>query len=48
LNAKLNASAEHGDVDVFVSTDDKLVKAENTLNLKMKVINPLNWLMEVL
>ncbi len=42
------ASAEYGDVDVFLSTDDKLVNAANTLNLKMKVMNPLNWLMEVL
>jgi hypothetical protein len=35
-------------VDVFLSTDDKLLRAASRLELKMKVINPMIWLMEVL
>ena len=36
------ASAIAGNVDVFVTVDDKLIKSSQKLNLNMKVINPLN------
>ncbi|MDR0446369.1 MAG: PIN domain-containing protein, partial [Oscillospiraceae bacterium] len=42
------AVAEKGDVDAFLTTDDRLLKAAHKLNLKIKVANPVAWLMEVL
>ena len=42
------ALAENSGVDVFLSTDDKLIKASNKLSLNVKVKNPLNWISEVL
>jgi predicted nucleic acid-binding protein len=42
------ASAE-GKVDIFLTTDDKfLKKAQQILALQVKVLNPLQWLEEVL
>ncbi len=35
-------------VDVFLTTDDKLILRANNLGLKIKVINPLKWVTEVL
>lgn len=44
------ACAVEAQVDVFLSTDDKLVKRalRNPDNIKIKVSNPLSWLQEVL
>jgi len=41
------ASAYVADVDVFLSTDDKLIKAWKRLDYAMNVTNPINWFMEV-
>ena len=40
------ASAEAAGADVLLSTDDKFIKATNRLELGIKVINPLKFLME--
>jgi hypothetical protein len=42
------ALAESADVNVLLSTDDKMVKLSKRLNLNIKVKNPLSWLPEVL
>ncbi len=44
------ACAKYAKVEVFLSTDDKLVKKahKNQAMLQMRVDNPLNWLQEVL
>lgn len=44
------ACAEIGGADVFLSTDDKLVKAakRNSKATNIRVENPLNWLQEVI
>lgn len=42
------ASAEAGDVDVMLTTDDKLEKMSEKLNLKVKVMNPLKFAWEVI
>ena len=44
------ACAEHCDADVFLTTDDKLLRLarENSSQLKIKVYNPLIWLKEVI
>ena len=42
------AIAEYSNVDVFLSTDDKLVSLANKVSLPVKVVNPLKWLSEVL
>jgi len=44
------ACAEHGKADVFLTTDDVLLKKvkQNKHAIKLKVENPLRWLMEVL
>ena len=36
------ACAVYSGTDIFLTVDDKLIKACNNLNLDMKVINPLN------
>ena len=43
------ACAEQGDADVFLTTDDKLIKAvkRNFKEIKVKVENPLLWLYKV-
>lgn len=40
------ACAEHSNVDVFLTTDDKLIRTANRLagQLDILVDNPLNWL----
>jgi len=40
--------AEFSNVDVLLTTDSKLEKASSKLKLKIKVINPLKYLLEVL
>jgi len=42
------ASAENANVDILLTTDTKFEKAVTKLNLKLKVINPLKYLMEVI
>jgi predicted nucleic acid-binding protein len=42
------ATAEYGDVDVFLTTDNRLNNALNRAEVRIKVKNPLVWLMEVL
>lgn len=43
------ACAESGDVDVFLTTDDKLVKraARMRAKLDVRVANPLQWAQEI-
>lgn len=40
--------AEYAEVDVLLTTDDKFEKACSKLNLNTKVMNPLNFLLEVM
>lgn len=42
------ASAEAGEVDVMLTTDDKLEKMADRLDLKVKVMNPLKFAWEVI
>lgn len=42
------ASAESGNADVFLSTDDKLVRACSKLQLQVRVMNPATYLAEVI
>ena len=42
------ASAETGNADVFLTTDRKLINAAKRSDIRIKVGNPLIWLMEVL
>ncbi|MDR3331878.1 MAG: PIN domain-containing protein [Synergistaceae bacterium] len=42
------ASAESGGADVFLTTDNRLIKSANRANVNVLVKNPLIWLMEVL
>jgi len=42
------ALAETGEVDVFLTTDDRLLRTAKKLNLKVKIDNPVSWLMEVI
>ena len=42
------ASAESGKVDVFLTADKRLINKAGRIGLKIRVKNPLIWLMEVL
>jgi len=42
------AVAESSEVDILLSTDDKLVKLARRLSLSVRMTNPLEWLSEVL
>ena len=42
------AVAEINLADVFLTTDDKLLRAAHRLDVRIKVANPVTWLMEVL
>lgn len=42
------ASAEKVDADVFITTDDRLIKACQELDLTVKVMNPIEFVMEEL
>lgn len=42
------ASAEVGEVDVMLTTDDKVEKMSGKLDLKIKVMNPLKFAWEVI
>ncbi|MDR0425364.1 MAG: PIN domain-containing protein [Clostridiales Family XIII bacterium] len=41
------AIAESGGVDVFLTTDDRLLRAASKIELKTRAANPVTWLMEV-
>jgi predicted nucleic acid-binding protein len=41
------ALAETGGADVFLTTDDRLLRSASKIELKTKVANPVSWLMEV-
>jgi len=42
------ALAETSDVDVFLTTDDRLLRLASKMDLKIKIANPILWLMEVM
>ena len=42
------AAAENANVDVFLSTDARLIKAAARTDIKIRVDNPLNYYTEVL
>ena len=42
------SSAEFGDAEIFLTTDDKLIKACKNLSLKMEVLNPVHYLKEAI
>jgi predicted nucleic acid-binding protein len=42
------ATAEAANVDVFLTTDDKFLKYAERISIHIPVMNPVNWLMEVL
>ena len=42
------ASAEQGKADVFLTTDDKLIRVCRKLPLSIKVLNPISYLAEVI
>ncbi|MDR0648776.1 MAG: PIN domain-containing protein [Synergistaceae bacterium] len=42
------ASAEFGEADIFLTTDRRLLNATQRVDVKIKINNPLKWLMEVL
>jgi predicted nucleic acid-binding protein len=50
LDALHISSAEKGGADVFLTTDDKLLKIVNQKNimLQTRIDNPLKWLLEVI
>jgi hypothetical protein len=43
------ACAEYGNVDIFLTTDDEIIKKFNKNDgaFKVKIRNPLTWLAEV-
>jgi predicted nucleic acid-binding protein len=42
------ALAEDGNAEIFLTTDDRLVRLAKKIHLRTKVCNPVVWLMEVL
>lgn len=42
------AFAENGNIDYFITTDRLLINAAKRTNLKIKVINPIEFVMEVI
>lgn len=42
------AYAESSNIDYFITTDRLLINASNRTDLKVKVINPINFIMEVI
>lgn len=42
------ASAEAGNADIFLTTDDKLIKACSHIKLNVRVMNPVSYLAEVI
>ncbi|MBR0260831.1 MAG: hypothetical protein IJQ85_03455 [Selenomonadaceae bacterium] len=48
MDAAHLACAEFGDADIFLTTDDKLIKACGNLNLKFRILNPATYFKEVI
>lgn len=48
MDAAHLASAEFGDADIFLTTDDKFIRACKNLNLKFRVLNPVAYFKEVI
>lgn len=42
------AMAEMSGADIFLTTDDRLLRTAKKIDLKIKAANPVSWLMEVL
>ena len=44
------ACAESGDVDIFLTTDDKLLKLATKMSEKINIVvsNPISWIVEVM
>ena len=42
------ALAEADEVNVFLTTDDRLLRTAKRLDLKINIANPVSWLMEVM
>ncbi len=42
------AYAEAGNADIFLTTDDRLIKASARIALALRVLNPVDYVMEVL
>lgn len=42
------ASAEAGNANIFLTTDDKLIKACRNIDLNVRVMNPVSYLAEVI
>ena len=42
------AVSEIGGADIFLTTDDNLLRAAGKLELKIRIANPISWLMEVI
>ena len=42
------SSAEHGEADILLTTDRKFINRALASDTKIKILNPLMWLMEVL
>ena len=42
------ALAESSNVNVFLTTDDRLLRKANRMDVKIKTANPVTWLMEVM
>jgi len=41
------ALAETNEIDVFLTTDDRLLRSVSKIDLKIKSANPVSWLMEI-
>ena len=42
------ALAEKGNADVLLTTDDQFIKSASRTDAKVKIINPVKWIMEVM
>ena len=48
MDAAHLACAEFGDADIFLTTDDKLIRACKNLQLRFRVLNPVAYFKEVI
>lgn len=42
------ACSEYSNADVFLTTDDKLLKSAQNISLTVRILNPVQWFMEVI
>ena len=42
------AMAEYSKADILLTVDDKFIQLSTKTNAKVKIMNPVNWIMEVL